>query len=344
MENSICNLYSIDYLDLAQHIVEKGYRRILIQAPDGLKPLYPCITKFLAKEFGSRLEIYLSSSPTYGGCDIAFDEASRTLSDAIIHVGHTKYPWLTSSSIPVYYIPAFYNWLPNRGDVDRIAKALREAGARNVGVLASTQHVQSLYKLGEELEHRGFETTIPREEGFLDGQVIGCYYKHAERISSYVDAYIVISGGIFHPLGLALVVDKAVFGYDPFRNMIWNATSYAKKTLAKRLYLITRLRHSSINEICVILGSKPGQLRIDIVRKVSREALERGFMVQHVVSEKLDFDRMVAIDNALKSNIYVVTSCPRIPIDDLCDFYKPILTPGEFHMLIHGIDRYVYPW
>ncbi|MEM4696470.1 MAG: diphthamide biosynthesis enzyme Dph2 [Desulfurococcaceae archaeon] len=344
MENSVCNLYLVDYDSLAQLVIREGYRRLLIQAPDGLKPLYSCITSFLTNEVGGFLEIYLSSSPTYGACDIAYDEALRTSSEAIIHVGHTRYPWLTRSSIPVHYIPAFYNWTPNAEDIDLIVKALHEIKAKNIGILASTQHVQSLSKLSEFLTNKGFETITPREEGFLDGQVIGCYYKHAERISNKIDAYLVVSGGLFHPLGLALIVDKYVFGYDPYRRTIWNATSYAKKILVKRLYLISRLKYSSIKEICIILGSKPGQFRIDLARRIGEEALMSGFKIHYVVSDKLDFDRMVAIDNALKSNIYVVTSCPRIPIDDLSDFYKPVLTPGEFYMLVHGVDRYVYPW
>jgi Diphthamide synthase subunit DPH2 len=42
---------------------------------------------------------------------------------------------------------------------------------------------------------------------------------------------------------------------------------------------------------------------------------------------------------------FVVTSCPRLPVDDLYEYEKPVLTPGEAFMALQGrLEPYMFPW
>lgn len=340
----ICNEYVIDYGSLLNLLEEKGFRRILIQAPDGLKPIYPCLLKFINDKFSSRIEVILSSSPTFGGCDVAYDEARRVNAELIVHVGHNRYPWLTPEEIPVHYIPAYYNWSPSLNDIHGLMDTLRRRGLTKIGLASSIQHVNSIAKLKSILEEKGFEIYVPKHNELEEGQVLGCFYKHLKALEDRVDSYVVVSGGLFHPIGLALTTSKPVLGFDPYTRRTWDASVEARKVLAKRYYLVTKLKHEGFRRVCIIIGCKPGQHRPTVFREVKRSLDEKGYETFYVSSYTLDRDRLIAIDNALNPDVFVVTSCPRIPIDDLNDFYKPVLTPGELHMVLKNTDTYIYPW
>ncbi|OYT40851.1 MAG: diphthamide biosynthesis enzyme Dph2 [Desulfurococcales archaeon ex4484_58] len=344
--DDICELYFIDVDEIRSFIRKNSIRKILIQAPDGLKPLYRCIDKIL-QEFKD-LDTYYSSSPSYGGCDVAYSEAQRIRVDGIIHVGHNRYPLLDRGiDIKTLYIPAFYNWSISSKLIDEIRSFLEKEGYRNVGLLASIQHVNTLEKLASSLRRLGFNAYIgkPVYREMFDGQILGCEYSSALSILKSVDVFLVVSGGKFHSLGLALFIDKPVYGIDPYRNTLWNASTEAKKYLAKRLYILSKLINQGFRRVGLIIGVKPGQYREELVKYLVNLSMREDIRVVKISSELLDLERMVSIDNAFNLDLYIVSSCPRIPIDDLNEFYKPVLTPGEYIMLIKKkLDKYIYPW
>lgn len=339
-----CNDYLIDYDSLLNLISEKGFKKILVQAPDGLKPIYDCLRRLLRERFTPKVEVIHSSSPTYGGCDVAYGEARTVGAELIVHVGHNRYPWIVEEEIPVHYVPAYYNWVPNHGDLVNLIDLLKKRGSLKIGLASTIQHVISINRFRRILEEAGFEVYVPKHALLEEGQILGCYYNHLKELEREVDSYVVISGGLFHPLGLALITNKPVVGFDPYTTRILDASVEAEKVLAKRFYLMAKLRYGGFRRVCVLIGCKPGQHRPSVYRGVGQTLEEKGFEPLYVASCILDRDRLVALDNALKPDVFVVTSCPRLPIDDLDDFYKPVLTPGELHMVLEGLDTYIYPW
>ena len=109
--DSICELYEIEYNALLEAV--RGVKKILLTAPDGLKKLYDCIREyFLSKKLF--VELYFSSSPSYGSCYISMGELELIKPDIIVHIGHNEYP-LISTNIwkKILYIPAFTRELPS---------------------------------------------------------------------------------------------------------------------------------------------------------------------------------------------------------------------------------------
>ncbi|MEM0380104.1 MAG: diphthamide biosynthesis enzyme Dph2 [Desulfurococcaceae archaeon] len=344
--NDICSIYDVEYSVVEGFLRENRVEKILIQAPDGLKKIVPCILNKVIDK--NKYRVYVSSSPTYGGCDLALDEAIRLNVDLIIHIGHNEYPYLSiKPNIPVLYIPAYYNWKPGLDLINNIVETLSRENVSSIGLVATIQHIRSINELSHYLEERGFEVHIGKSDNpsLENGQIIGCNYSSASSIDKYVDAYIVLAGGMFHAIGLSLTTSKRVYGIDPYKNVVWNTREFVKKVIAKRMFLVSMLRNSGFRTIGLIIGLKPGQYRPSIIEYLIKLSEENNIEYYVIQTSELNNDRLIAIDNALSLDVYVVTSCPRLPIDDLSDFYKPVLTPGEYVMVLNrACDKYIYPW
>ncbi|MEM0099754.1 MAG: diphthamide biosynthesis enzyme Dph2 [Desulfurococcaceae archaeon] len=334
----LCNNYEIDPESILSEIELVKPKKILIHAPDGLKHLYTCIKDFLVS-LNSR-EIYYSASPGYGACDIPLEEAETIGADLIIHLGHDKYPLseIMVEKHRVKYIPVFYRGTLDTTLLETLVKLLRESNAKFITLSSTLIDAYFKHDLKTELSNRGFtvhEVVKP---------ILGCMYNHVVILDEKVDAHLVIAGGLFHPLGLALISTKPVIAVDPYMKKIWNATIEAEKIKKKRLFQIYRVKESASSRMGLIVGTRPGQYRPKLIEYIEREALSRGYIVYKITSGYLNLERLMAIDSGFNLDFYVVSSCPRLPIDDLANFHKPVLTPGEFLMLISNKEKYLYPW
>ena len=321
---------------------EKQAKRVLVEAPDGLKPLIPCLLEKLSGKY----EFIISGLPTYGSCDIALDEARKLGVDAIVHIGHNEYPFLSiKPEIPVLYVPVYYNWVPGKQLIERLDNMLR-GKYRKIGVVSTIQHLNIIKTFERELERKGYDIYVGKPSTqLMPGQILGCEYSAALDVVDRVDVFLVIAGGRFHAIGLSLVVDKPIIQIDPYREELIDLGEKAKRIIAKRYYVVSMVRNTRIKTMGVIIGSKPGQYRPGIIDFVKKILAELGIEFYDIVVDELSFERLVSIDNAFKADAYVVTSCPRLPIDDLSDFYKPVLTPGELYMVRKNrLDKYVFPW
>lgn len=329
-----CSFYEIPLDDLLRS-VEQGVKRVLLHAPDGLKTLYQCIARVLVEK---SVEVFFSASPGYGACDIPIDEAEALGVDLVVHLGHARYFYQGfKPSINILYLPVYIRPSMNHRALSELEEALRRIGATSVSVSSTIIEEKVRNSIVGYLEAKGFK---PVE---VEAPILGCLYSHVLVLDDSVDAHLVVAGGVFHPLGLALVSKRPVVVFDPYKESTWMASEEASRVLRRRLMRIFEARNSG-NRVGIIIGARVGQYRPWLVERLEALAKESGYTTHRVITAYLNTDRLIAIDNALGLDIYVVTSCPRLPIDDLGDFYKPVLTPGEFIMLLTGLDRYVYPW
>ena len=351
METRDCILgdaYRVDLTPLSRLPLE-NYDSIVLQAPEGLQRyltrLGECITELTG------IKPLLLGDPVYGACDLHLGElyilAARTGKTLVVHVGHTPYPPDLKSGfeppgVDVVYLNA--ESLLDVGDelIDKAAELARERGHRRIGLVATIQHVRLLNSLEQKFSERGLEAIVPRgyPPYFLDGQVIGCDYRVARRISP--DAYVIVAGGSFHALGLYLATLKDVIQLDPYAGKVIDFTPIGVKVLKKRLYLVAKA--STMRSMAVILGLKEGQFRLRLAQRLLRLADEKGIRHYIIVSGTLNEYVLRNIDND-DIEFYTVTSCPRIAIDDLGGFEKPVLTPGEAFMALEGrLEPYRFPW
>ncbi len=339
-----CGPYTI----ILDSVPREGVSRVVVQVPDGLKPYSHCIADAVSSWTGSR-EVYIHGDSVFGACDLQYPQLSATIDpDLIVHVGHTPYPAsLASPSVEprgrprIAYAPALSRLKPSDSTVREAARILKARGARRVAVVATSQHVHIAGWAARLLSREGLEARVPPgiRPFFEDGQVIGCDYRVA--LGDW-DAYASISGGVFHSLGLYLAAKKPVVKIDPYRDAAVDITVEGERVLRVRLYKVSQAMGAS--RWGIVVGVKTGQHRPWLVGALRRAIQEKGGEYRLLAFEYLNEQLLRNIDNEWYQ-AFVVTSCPRIPIDDLQGYEKPVLTPGEAFMALTGrLEPYRFPW
>lgn len=338
----ICGLFEVDEAPLIQALerAPRGSRpRVLVTAPDGLKALYPCLAGLLKRH--GVAEFALSASPSFGACDVPVEEAAAYSPDIVAHVGHLPYPLAEAGfQWQIVYVPAYFSARLPEGSLARVLGEVERRGWRAVGIASTATELRAAEQVARYLESRGVGVA------FLGAKsvVLGCEYSALPLLKrAGADGILVVAGGRFHALGASLLFE-GVLAYDPYADRLWDPSSEASKVLAKRHFLVSSVRHGTARRAVVIAGARPGQYRPSVVSLVGKLLDEMGVEHELAIVAYLTLERLIALDNALGADFYVVTSCPRLPIDDLADFYKPVLTPGEVLMAARGAEKYVFPW
>lgn len=306
----------------------RGHRRLLIQAPDGVKRYLSSLVERLEEE---GFEVVLSGSHAWGGCDLALREAEAAGADALIHVGHHG---------PVRFNPPpNVLFIPGRSRVD-VVPAVEEAAAKlageevaRVAVLATVQHVHALAAAARVLEEYGVRAVLPRSPDpyMCKGLVTGCDVRAAEAVKGFVDAFLVVGGGTFHALGVALATGKAVVVADPYAGRAIEVEREARRVVAVRLSHLSEAMDA--REAVVVASIKPGQRAptpLDRVRKLLRE---RGVRSRVLIVD--DVERGVLEDYGV-ADLYVNTACPRLATDDYSLFPGPVVNLGELPYVFAG--------
>lgn len=330
-----CESYLVQVDTLYRTLESIEPNRILLHAPDGLKHLYTCLTNLLVEK-GIR-DIVYSINPGYGACDIPIDEAELIGADLLVHLGHEEYPFpLEKPSIRVEYVPVYLDVEPDPILLNELAYRIDALNAKKISLSSTLIDKLIRKKIARYLREKGIDVVE------VETPILGCRYNHVIAYENEIDAHIVVGGGLFHPLGLALIATKPILAIDPYMGKIWDPRSEAERIKKKRIYDIIKAKNS--NSLGLITGTRPGQYRPSIVESLRKQAIAKGYSVYVISSSYISLERLAAIDNALNLDFYVVTSCPRLPIDDLMEFHKPVLTPGEFAMILRDQDTYIFPW
>ncbi len=310
--------YHIDLEDVKEWIKSHGFRRILIQAPLGLRE----IALELSDEISTLVNfIAIDGGSCWGGCDVAFKHAKLIRADAIIHLGHSRF--LQRDLLPTYYLECRYR------DPLRLFKILDELlprlrDSKRIGIGATVQWQGFLKELKERIESVGFKALVGAPDPPLryEGQILGCSYNTLFKISDHVDCFLIV-GSKFHGLGLALQTGKNVYVIDPEVGRTWDLSREVCELLKTRYAYIERFRES--RRIGIVVSVKPGQYRLGLaveLRKILRESGKRAEIL--VVDDVLP-DRLM--DSPFDA--FVNTACPRISIEDQYRINKPILLPTE---------------
>src|SRR5439155_142643 len=101
------------------------------------------------------------------------------------------------------------------GETDRLLEVIRGRNSKTVGL----QFPGWLPAIQAHLEKKGHVIRIgePDRRVAYAGQLLGCDYHTATVVEGDVDGYLYIGTGDFHPLGVAILIDKPVIIADPER-------------------------------------------------------------------------------------------------------------------------------
>jgi 2-(3-amino-3-carboxypropyl)histidine synthase len=306
---------------LLEVIRGRAARTVGLQFPVGLR------TKAveLAQEIESKTGVtcLVSADPSFGACDVA-----EMPVDLIVHLGHAPMPHLRYHRVFFYDLPG-----PPLASLDFVDAAEPRLPKR-VGLLTTTQFRHWLPAIREHLEKKGHVIRIgePDRRVAYAGQLLGCDYHTATVVAEDVDGYLYIGTGDFHPLGVAILVDKPVIVADPERGTARDLKEVRDHVLRQRHAAIARAHDASV--FGIIVSKKIGQDRMDMARglKALAEKHDRRasiFVMDLVSPEFLEGYRVDA---------WVNTACPRIAIEDVLQYKQPILTPQEFEIVLGERD------
>jgi 2-(3-amino-3-carboxypropyl)histidine synthase len=299
--------------------------RVLIQLPEGLRSAAHQIAS-IVEEAGALAIV--SADPCYGACDLALNEARILSADLLIHFGHSESKLFNHPfNLPVIFVEAKAQ-VNVRGAVEDALRYLNDWG--KIGLATVVQHADSLNEAKEILERAGKKVYIGCEPGLkYPGQVLGCNYKNAKSIRDLVDAFLIISSGLFHATGLFLATLKPTVAADPFEGKAIRVDDEAKTVINKRWMDICEA--SDARRWGVIIGLKSGQLNFEAALGIKGDLEAHGrkailLAIREITPEILGgFPQIEA---------YVNTACPRISICETHKFSRPVLTPREVHVAL----------
>lgn len=339
--------YDLKIDELCRFIEAGKFKRILLQLPEGLKGLSWNISSEIERKCDSEIIVY--ADPSWGACDIPVYEAYRLGASLIVHYGHYPYSYLPvqrDMGVEVVYIPMEYRGEIREHLVERAAGLLRDKGCRSVAIVATAQNIRNARSLASALNERGISAFLPEVYGGVPGLIIGCDYRTLTLApyAGQADCVVVVASGLFHALGAVLSTDKRVIQVDPHKEAVEDLEGVRESWLKKRYSVIYRALGAA--RWGIWLGSIYGQIRYDVAKNIAKMVEARGGSYRLFISKYVTHRELMSVDSP-EIEAHVITSCPRVPIDDftLMEYHKPVLSPGEAVMVLTGrLEPYRFLW
>ncbi|HKM13900.1 MAG TPA: diphthamide biosynthesis enzyme Dph2 [Candidatus Methanomethylophilaceae archaeon] len=313
-------MFDLEIGRTTEWITSKGYSRVAVQLPEGLKLRSSEIAESLRSSTGS--EIIIIGRPCYGACD--YYSNYKDIADGLIHYGHAAMPSLGNDP-DVLFIEARAKVSITKSFTDLV-----EQLPKKVGVLASIQYVGLIPEAIRIIEASGREAFLSEGDTRIKypGQVLGCDCSTAERIMDSVDAFLFLGEGDFHPLAAAFGTDKILFVLNPITGEMRNIDSIRDRMLRKRFAAITLA--SDAESFMVIICSKVGQNRSAEAKEVVEKIREAGKKAYPIILDEVNSETLAHY----RVDAFVNTACPRIAIDESARFEKPVLTIPEIEIVL----------
>ncbi|MBI3027232.1 diphthamide synthesis protein [Candidatus Woesearchaeota archaeon] len=197
---------------------------------------------------------------------------------------------------------------------------------KTIGLATTVQFLDYVDEIRQYLEKHGKDVFIDKERQKYEGQLLGCDVGGAEKIKDNVDAFLYIGTGIFHPLGIALSIEKEVFCYDPISAVTSKidakeVENYNKKR--KGAYL----KFLEAEEIGILVSLKPGQNSFRKAVELKKQLKGKNCYV--FAFDTLDFSQL---ENFPFIQCWVNTACNRI-LDDYAKFQKPLVDLSDIEKM-----------
>ena len=318
-------MYDIDIASAISEIKRIKARIIALQVPEGLKKRAYQIAEDLENKSGA--EVLVVAEPCFGACDVP--SSLFDIVDAIVNVGHSPIPNLKFPK-PLIFVPARSN-VPVLDQLKKSVGMLQEP----VGVLATSQHLAELDEVIEGLENMGIRTKVGEGDSRIShaGEILGCNYTSAQAVSKEINSYLLIGSGTFHALGVHLATGKKVVVLDPNLEEPKEIDQIKDKILRQRHAVIERADKARV--FGIIVGEKVGQRRMRRAKELRKLLRWKRKDAALILMDKFDPEKL----RSLPFDAYVSTACPRIAIDDVAMYDKPLLTPQELEIVL-GVRKW----
>lgn len=308
--------------ELIDDLRRSGAAKIAVQVPAGLLRNAHDLTERLRRETGIRT--VLIARACFGACDFPTpDEVPGA--EALVVLGHAPIP-----NVPLALPTYFVEMRSGGGDPEALARLVADANLpARLGLVASVQHLDLVPPLAEAIGRTGRSIRYGLGDRRLAyaAQALGCNYTGAESIASEVDAFLFLGTGRFHPVGLALAVDRPVHSLDPMQGLLEPPIDRGAIVRSRQL-AVAGVRDAQ--RWGILASTFPGQHRAGMAEALRERAIAHGRTAEILLSARLDPRDLEGRD----LQAYVSTACPRIALDDAGLYPRPLLTPPEFLMAL----------
>jgi len=318
-------MYDIDLTSAISEIKRLKARIVAMQVPEGLKKRAYQLAEDLENKSGA--EVLVVAEPCFGACDIP--SSLFEMVDAIVNIGHSPIPSLKFTK-PIIFVPA-RSRVPVVDQLKKSVGLLQEP----VGVLATSQHLMELDEVIEGLESMDITTKVSEGDSRIShaGEVLGCNYTAATSLTKEVNSYLLVGSGSFHALGVHLATGKKVVVLDPNLEEPREIDQIKDKILRQRHAVIERAENARV--FGIIVGEKVGQRRMRRAKELRKLLRWKRKDAALIMMDKFDPEKL----RSLPFDAYVSTACPRIAIDDVAMYDKPLLTPQELEIVL-GVRKW----
>ena len=318
-------MFDIDLTSAISEIKRLKARIIALQVPEGLRKRAYQIANEIETKAG--VEVLVVAEPCYGACDVP--SSLFAMVDAIVNVGHSPIPSLKFDK-PIIFVPARSN-VPLGDQLKKAVGMIQEP----VGVLATAQHLTELDEVIEGLESMGLKVKVGEGDSRIAhaGEVLGCNFTSATSVAKEVNSYLLVASGSFHALGVHLATGKKVVVLDPNLEDPKEIDQVKDKILRQRHAVIERAEKA--RSFGIIVGEKMGQRRLRRAKELRKLVRWKKKDATLILMDRFDPERV----KYLGFDAYVSTACPRIAIDDVAMYDKPLLTPQELEIVL-GVRKW----
>jgi 2-(3-amino-3-carboxypropyl)histidine synthase len=318
-------MYDIDLTSAVSEIKRLKARIVGLQVPEGLKKRAYQFAEDIEAKSGA--EVLVVAEPCFGACDVP--SSLIDIVDAIVNIGHSPIPSLRISK-PIIFVPA-RSRIPLSDQLKKSVGMLVEP----VGVLATSQHLTELDDVTEGLESMGIKTKVGEGDSRIShvGEVLGCNYTAATSIAKEVNSYILIGSGSFHAVGVHLATGKKIVVLDPNLEEPREIDQIKDKILRQRHAVIERAEKARV--FGIIVGEKIGQRRLRRAKELRKLLRWKKKDAALILMDRFDPEKL----RSMGFDAYVSTACPRIAIDDVAMYDKPLLTPQELEIVL-GVRKW----
>lgn len=204
---------------------------------------------------------------------------------------------------------------------EKALEQLSNLKCQEIGLLTVVQHVEQMKEVENKLKQLGKQ--IHKAKGNqtkYKGQILGCDISAAQKIKEKVECFLYVGTGVFHPLPVALEFEKPVFVFNPkkgLRKLEQAEVERYRKKLALNLERVKRA-----DRIGILISNKQGQenqeLAIELKKKLESRNKKAYLLYFNTLNPR-------GLMNFPKIEAWINTACPRIGIDDLDRFERPLI-------------------
>ena len=197
---------------------------------------------------------------------------------------------------------------------------------KKIGLATTVQFLDYIDEIKNYLGSKGNSIFIDKIKQKYGGQLLGCDVGAAEKIKENVDAFLYIGTGIFHPLGIALNIEKEVFCYDPI-NAVMSKIDKAEVERYNKKRKAAYMKFLQAEEIGIVVSLKPGQNNFKKAVELKKQLKDKNCYI--FVCDTLDFNQL---ENFPFIQCWVNTACNRI-LDDYEKFPKPLVDLSDIEKM-----------